>query len=330
MLIPELIYYFGYLIKSNIDLMRQKRLHARVISVGNLTVGGTGKTPAVISLAKEAKRRGYYPVILTRGYRGKAKGPCLVSKGNGPLIGPDMAGDEAFLMAQRLEDIPVIKSPDRYRGGCLAIRTFQHSDRIVFILDDGYQHLRLHRDLDILLIDGSNPFGNRRLLPAGRLREPLREIKRADIIVITRSAVPSEELVKEIRIYNGYAPIFCSQHVISAIHRASGRAIRFEDISGKRAIAFCGIGNPESFRKGIKEVGIDLRDFIVFRDHHTLTVQDLKRIRRSAEIARAEWIITTEKDIIKVRDSGTLPELLYLLIDFKVDERFYEEVFKRL
>lgn len=334
MLLPEFIYYCGYLLKKRRDLRRQKTLSGKVISIGNLTVGGTGKTPATIAMAEEARKRGYSPVILTRGYKGTIKKPCFVSKEEGPLINPDEAGDEAFLIAQRLRGIPVIKAYDRYEGGLLAINNIDNHERIVFILDDGFQHMRLFRDMDVLLIDGMNPFGNRRLLPLGILREPIKEIKRAHIIVITRSRGISDSLVKEIRRYNDEAPIFSSDHRPASFRKINGMTIPLKDLSGKRAIAFCGIGNPDSFKKAIIELGIDLRDFLIFRDHHRFTLHDLKRIERVAERSRVDWIITTEKDIIRIWNLNSKANfqnhLLYLFIDFEIEERFYGEVFNRL
>lgn len=324
-----MIYYLCHLLKKQRDLSRQKALPRKVISIGNITVGGTGKTPAVIALAQEAKKRNYFPVILTRGYKGTIKGPCFVSKGDGPLLSPDEAGDEAFLMAQRLEGVPVIKSSDRYKGGCLALNIF-NNERMLFILDDGYQHLRLFRDIDILLIDGMNPFGNRRLLPMGRLREPLKEMKRADLIVITRTSKMPETLLKEIRIYNDSAPAFLSVNRPSFFKTMTDNVIPLKELSGKRVVAFCGLGNPDSFRKSLIDINVDLKDFIVFRDHHRFTSHDLKRIEKTAVRFKADWIIATEKDIIKIKNFDLIPNLIYLSIEFEIEDNFFEEVFRRL
>lgn len=330
MLLPELIYYCGYLLKKRYDTKRQRKLPNKVISIGNLTTGGTGKTPTTIAIAQEAKKRGYFPVILTRGYRGTIKVPVFVSKGEGPLISPEESGDEAFLMAKNLKGIPVIKAINRYEGGLLAINNLNSPERIIFLLDDGYQHLSLYRDIDILLIDGMNPFGNRRLLPIGRLREPLRALKRADLIVITRSSNMLESLVQEIRRYNDNAPIFLSDHRPSCFRDINGTVISLKDLSGKGVVAFCGIGNPYSFKRSIVDLGIKLRDFIIFRDHHRFNAQDIKRIERVAERSKADWIITTEKDIIKLRNFNLHPNLLYLAIEFGIEEDFFKEVFSRV
>lgn len=329
MTIPELLYYTGYNFKKKRDIKKQRRLPEKVISIGNLTVGGTGKTPAVITIAERAKDRGYFPVILTRGYKGRRKGPLFVSKGDGPLLSPVDVGDEAFLIARRLSGVPVIKAEDRFEGGCLALENYADHERMIFILDDGYQHWRLFRDMDILLVDALNPFGNRRLLPVGRLREPLREMQRADIIIITRSATQPEPLIEEIKRYNENAPVFISDYRPSHLMTCDGERIPLSELIGKKVIGFCAIGNPLSFRRSITDIGIELRDFITFRDHHRYLRHDIERIKRTAERIKADWIITTEKDIIKVPEHGNLP-LLYLCSDFWIEEGFFEIFFRRL
>jgi tetraacyldisaccharide 4'-kinase len=167
------------------------KLPAKVISIGNLTLGGTGKTPAVISIAQEAKKRGFTPCVLARGYKGKAKETCFISKGEKPLLNSREAGDEAYLMAEILKGMPVVKGKNRYEAGKLALENFQ--SEILFILDDGFQHWRLHRDIDVLLIDATDPFGNEKLFPEGIMREPFSAIRRAHFIVITKADV---ELIK--------------------------------------------------------------------------------------------------------------------------------------
>ena len=183
----EGLYYVGYSIRKYNDLKNQKKLPHKVISIGNITVGGTGKTPATIAIAEEAKKQGFVPIILTRGYKGKTKGPCFVSKGEEPLLNEEDAGDEPLLMAEKLKGVPIVKGESRYDAGMFALSSLPLALRPnIFILDDGFQHWKLFRDKDILLIDGKNPFGNKRLLPIGQLREPVSAISRADIVVITK------------------------------------------------------------------------------------------------------------------------------------------------
>ncbi|MBA3070849.1 MAG: tetraacyldisaccharide 4'-kinase, partial [Nitrospirae bacterium] len=250
----EFLYYLGCSAKKHYSLKYQKRLPHKVISIGNITAGGTGKTPAAIAIADEAKKRGFYPVILTRGYKGKAKGPCFV-KGRNPLSvmrnglknevnasritlhASRLYGDEPVLMSETLKDVPIVKCADRYEGGMFALQTLNSqlltlNSQLLFILDDGFQHWQLFRNKNILLIDAENPFDNRRLLPVGLLREPLKEIERADIIALTktdniRQAV-IEDIAGEIKSYNSKAPVFLSMHKPAGFMRLSGEAMPIE------------------------------------------------------------------------------------------------------
>jgi len=326
----EFLYYLGYSYKKNNGLKSRKRLPRVVISIGNLTVGGTGKTPAVIALAEEAKKRGHQPCILTRGYKGKAKGPCVISNGDGPLLGVEEAGDEAFLMAEKLKNIPVIKGNDRYEAGMFALNA-SIPEPSLFILDDGFQHWVLDRDVDILLIDSTNPFGNRKLLPSGILREPLTEIKRADIIVITK--IPShvagslggeDDLVHEIREYNPDAPLYISSHLPVGLKTTSGQDLPLEVISGKTVFGFCGIGNPDSFKHTLAAIHAQVRGFMTFRDHHPYSERDIRRIYDTARECAANWIVTTEKDIMRLKDFPPRDDLFSLHIEFRIEESFYD------
>ena len=330
----EFLYYLGYSYKKNQGLKKRKRLPRTVISIGNLTVGGTGKTPAVIALAQEAKRRGHQPCILTRGYKGKAAGPCVISKGGGPLLGIEEAGDEALLMARELKNIPVIKGDNRYEAGMFALEA-PIPDPSLFILDDGFQHWILDRDVDILLIDRANPFGNRKLLPSGILREPLTEMGRADMIVITKTSShvadsPEREdsLIREIRKYNRDAPLYVSSHVPVCLRTTSGEDLPLEVISGKTVFGFCGKGNPDSFKRTLAAIGAQVRGFIAFRDHHPYGERDVRRIFNMAQECAADWIVTTEKDIMRLKDFPPRDDLLSVRIEFKITEDFYDTVLR--
>lgn len=340
----ELIYYIGYSIIKSRKLRRQKRLPCKVISVGNITVGGTGKTPAVIAIAEKAQKRGYHPIILTRGYKGKTEGPCFVSAagaGKGPRGNTalhELFGDEPVLMAKRLEDVPIVKCSNRYEGGLFALSALSarpsaiSHQRLVFILDDGYQHWGLYRDLDILLIDSTNPFGNRRLLPSGILREPLKEIKRANLIVITKTRLQrevEEGLMNDIRTYNPAAKIYLSEHTPSYLKDISNnKRLPVDSISGMPVFGFCGIGNPGSLKDTLLGIGLELKGFMSFRDHHNYTNKDMALIKKAAGNCGAEWIVTTEKDIIKVKGLE-LPENLYTMgIELKADEALFTEIFR--
>ncbi|MEW6110464.1 MAG: tetraacyldisaccharide 4'-kinase [Nitrospirota bacterium] len=355
--ILELPYYLGFSAKKYYSLRNRKKLPFRVISIGNITVGGTGKTPATIALAEEAKKRGFRPVILTRGYKGSAKGPCFVTEGKGPLLDADEAGDEPVLMSERLRGIPIIKGADRYESGMFAIERLGTRNSevknmkqgvdpgfesimphargpVLFILDDGFQHWMLQRDKDIVLIDAINPFGNRMLLPFGSLREPVSSLSRADIIVLTKSGNSNErlnpasgDLIKDIRKHNAGSPIFFAEHAPASCRLRSGEKRPVRWLSGKKVFAFCGIGNPESFERTMKSTGAELAGFKVFRDHHRYKHDDIHKIKMEAGKSGAVWIVTTEKDIIKIRNLDLPENILIIEIDFSVGESFYETVF---
>lgn len=342
----ELIYYAGYRLKRSYDIKRQKALPCTVISIGNITVGGTGKTPAAIALAGEAFKRGLNPCILTRGYKGNIKGPCFVSKGFGPLLGAGDAGDEPVLMAEKLKGIPIIKAANRYEAGIFGIKELNPPTPFLFILDDGFQHWRLKRDMDILLINAANPFGRGRLLPVGILREPLREIKRADIIVITKSSLGDRsepeitDLIKEIKQYNPSAPIFLAGHVPSYLSKGGTGIVGqwhseqtyypAQQLLNKDIYAFCGIGEPLSFKTTLESTGANIKGFKAYQDHHAFKPSDMEFIKREAQKCNSEWIITTEKDIIRMKDLCLPDNLMSLAIEFMVSGDFYEEVFRDL
>lgn len=306
------------------------KLPAKVISIGNITLGGTGKTPAVIAVAEGAKMSGLNPCILTRGYKGKIKGPCFASKGSELLLDPDDAGDEARLMAERLNDVPVVIGKNRYDGGMFALNSsnFQPS---LFILDDGFQHIALHRDIDVLLIDASNPFGSGRLFPEGRLREPLKSMGRADIIVITKADMASkisiEGTVQKIKKYNSTAPIYHASHKPTALVSSSGQVMDLETLKEKKVYLFSGIANPSYFKAILDSIGVEVVRFKNFRDHHNYRQREIDRIVKSAA---GMGIITTEKDMVKLKSLKNTENISALRIEFSVEDEFYNKLFEEV
>jgi len=332
-------YFYLYFLKKKRekDLKEARSLPSPVISVGNLTVGGSGKTPMVIAIAEEAKRLSLDVCILSRGYKGRLKEPAVVSCRTGRLLDAIDCGDEPALMADKLYGVPVVIGKDRYKAGMYALQCFKKKPDI-FLLDDGYQHWRLKRDLDILLISGINPFGNRRLFPFGPLREPLEDIKRAHIIVITMAdkCKNISMLIDEIRLYAKTSSIYLANHRIKSIRRymvdEHGKA-NFQDelspfeLKGKRVFAFAGIGNPESFRMSLKDAGMEIAEFITFRDHHLYSVCELKELSDRAKELNLP-MITTEKDLIRAEGRLHPGEIYTLIIEISIENRFFEEVFK--
>jgi tetraacyldisaccharide 4'-kinase len=326
----EKLYFLGYALKKRLVLKDQRRLPHPVISIGNLTVGGTGKTPATIAIAEEASKRGHYPIILTRGYKGKAKGPCLVSKGSGRLLSVSDAGDEPAFMAERLHDAAIVKSADRFAGGMFAIDKLDLGGRLpLFILDDGFQHWKLVRDIDIVLVDGINPFGNRRLFPLGSLRGPIDELNIADIMVITKTR--NEALAAELRTLNPDAPLYFSEYRTTGLMSSEGNHTDIGPIKGKKVFAFCGIANPASFRDTLKAAGLNLLEFMAYRDHYDYSLKDIDDLVNLSKKFGADFIVTTEKDMVKIRELSNLPgNLCALEISFSVENAFYDEIFSRL
>ncbi len=325
--------------KREKDLREARSLPSPVISVGNLTVGGSGKTPMVIALAKEANSRGLDVCILSRGYKGRLEGPAVVSCRTGRLLDAIDCGDEPALMADKLYGVPVVIGKNRYEAGMYALQCFKKQPDF-FLLDDGYQHWRLKRDLDILLISGINPFGNRRLFPFGPLREPLEDIKRADIIVVTMAdkCPDLSKLIDEIRVYARTSSIYLSNHRVSSIGRYridhDGKAVFEEEIApshfrGKKVFAFAGIGNPESFRASLKDTGMEIVEFVTFRDHHLYSVCELKELSDKAKELNVP-MITTEKDLIRADGRLQSGEIYTLHIEISIENRFFDEVFRTI
>lgn len=273
-------------------ILQQKRLHGIVLSVGNLTTGGTGKTPLVMELAQSLSDQGKSVGILTRGYR--ARRPAG-GEAKEALAGESAVrlSDEAWMMHRHLgAKARLGVGADRYARG-LAL---EKEGVEWFVLDDGFQHLRLARDADILLMDARDPFGSGHLLPAGRLREPKAAMRRADLIVITRSEhAPALESI--IRRYTP-APIFYATTELQEVYLAGRGAAdqRTADWLGKRMFVFCGIGNPAAFVENVGHWGMDVAGHMAFRDHHRYRSADLAEIERRATAAGAEALICTEKD----------------------------------
>lgn len=306
-------------------LFKVEKIGSKVISVGNITLGGTGKTPAVMAIAQMGKEKSFKVTILTRGYKGKAEGINVVSDGSRILLNCEDAGDEPYLMAKKLNGIPVVKGKNRYLSARFAIKRFG-SD--LFILDDGFQHLKIHRDVNILLIDATDPFGNNRIFPGGTLREPLTAIGRADIIVLTKSDLSQKnaETIKKIREYNPSAPIFTSYYYLIDLVDMKGDIMPVKGIKGRSLFIFSGLANHSSFRSIIEREGARVKGELTYPDHFYYSESDMKEIKKKSESAGADMIVTTEKDIVRIPYPGVDPEtssgkVWALRIGFTVEDR---------
>ena len=293
----------------HIGWFKKERLTCFVISLGNVTVGGTGKTPTAQHLAREIRDMGYRVAILNRGYRAKWRGAVgIVSDGHALKMDAETAGDEAFMLAKHLPNVPVLIGPERAVTGRYAI---EHFGAQVAILDDGYQHWQLERDMDILLVDAVNVFGNGYLLPRGTLREPLSHIDRADVCLMTKvdQAAPGaiEYIWETFRSYNQDGLILESIHQPRQFVRladwyediAAG-GVPVTELRGKKVLAVSAIGNPASFEQTLADLGIEIVESMRYPDHHDYGEKDMAEVLYRAETLGVEAIIITEKDAVKV------------------------------
>ncbi len=303
----------------------------KVISIGNISTGGTGKTPFAIFLANYLQEKGIRVAILSRGYRRKSKGTVIVSDGKSILADVAASGDEPYLMALNLTNVPIVCESDRVKGGLLIAEKF-HSQ--VIILDDGFQHRRLHRNLDIVLFDASKLGENLRTLPAGNLREPISGIKRADLVCLTRIDQVdniNQKTEKLKKLYFG--PIVLCRHVPrNLISAKKSEEVPLSQFRNKNIIAFSGIANPKSFKETLRSLQMKISDYFAFPDHYDYSISDIEKMKQSALKNRAEAIITTEKDFIRLLPfTEKLPEnLYYLTIEIQLDrgKEFLEKTLK--
>ena len=277
-----------------------RQLPCRVISIGNLTLGGTGKTPVVEVVADLLQQEGIRVCVLSRGYGGGARsGITVVSDGKRCLVPPEVAGDEPVLLAEHLAGLPVIVGKDRYAAGMLAIERFGVE---AIILDDGFQHVQLARDLDILVLDAARPFGNGRLFPRGDLRDRPAAIARADAIVLTHwesDAAPSFPIPQ---LRRPDFPLFCSHHTPLDLRvLADGHILPLAFLKGQRILAFCGIGTPNHFRLTLQRLDAEIVAFVAFPDHHPYTRLEIQQLVLTAKQHGVDILVTTEKDGVRLR-----------------------------
>ncbi len=275
-----------------------RRVPVPVVSIGNLTVGGTGKTPAVIFLARHLRLLGYRPGIVSRGYGRHTRGTVLVSDGRKLQATVGAAGDEAFLLASRLPEVPVVVDEDRYRGASLL--SAEH-DVDVLLLDDGFQHRGLARNCDLLLMDAAAPARDYRMFPYGTLRERLSAVQRAVLVVWTRTEYFSPDAALRQKLAAYPAPQIDSRMEAATLLQAVGGGVdqTSAELAGRPILAFCGIGRPQSFYQKLLELGLEPQWVRYFPDHHAYTRADLEILADLA--APPETVlITTEKDAVKL------------------------------
>ncbi len=279
----------------DVGVKRVSQAKKPVISIGNVTTGGTGKTPTVAWLVNWLLQQNQQPAILSRGYQS--------------LDGE--ANDEKRLLDQLCPGVPHLQNRDRVAG---ARDLIAETNCSVVVLDDGFQHRKLHRDFDLVLIDALNPWGYGHILPRGLLRESLRGLRRADAILMTRCDQVREGRLQEIKEQIGQyvdVPVIATSFAATGLVNSSGVKIPFAELNGKRSCAFAGIGNPNGFRRTLSRVGLATTDerFLSFPDHHHYTPVDLGRIESWGRSQNAECLIVTRKDLVKIESDqiGNLP-----------------------
>jgi tetraacyldisaccharide 4'-kinase len=309
-----------------------KRLPLKVVCVGNMTMGGTGKTPMVEYIARTLRGVGMEVAVLSRGYKGKQeKGLAVVSDGNTILLSQSESGDEPFLLAYRLQGIPVLVGRNRYQSGKMAYQRFGTQ---VAVLDDGYQHIQLDRDMNLLLVDGREGFGNGHLFPRGPLREPLEGLARADGFLITRAELEDRtQAVEEmLRHWNSKAGVYRGRYVPEHLYDpVTDHRHPLDDLRGKRVLAFAGLANPEYFFELLTSLGAILDREIIFRDHHRYTQRDLEAIQEM--MSRTKWAVTTQKDMVRLAGldlKGYPIRVLEIRMEILNEEAFKAALFRRL
>lgn len=310
-------------------VLRRWPLGVQVISVGNITAGGTGKTPVVEIFARELMREGRKAAILSRGYRRKEKPflqrlfstrnepPLVVSDGRRVLLDSEIGGDEPYMLASNLPGVVVLVDRDRVKSGRYAIRKFGCD---TLILDDGFQYQRLKHSHDIVLVDKNNPFGNGNLLPRGVLREHVRNLRRADFIFITKSDGCSAILREQIQRLNRHAEIIECRHAPKRLKNVYGKTNRdLSWLEGKRVLALSGIAVPQSFEAFLRNYGAELAECVRYADHHRYATQEVINVVNHAADIGCAAVITTEKDAVRFpRLSSVAVPVFYLRIEIEI------------
>jgi tetraacyldisaccharide 4'-kinase len=300
-----------------------------VISVGNITVGGTGKTPVTAWIARYLLEKGLRVAVLSRGYGGSLEGQtAVVSDGQTVFLKPDQCGDEPYLLANTVPGLAVVIGSNRYKAGLLAMERVNPD---LFLLDDGFQHIRLFRNLNILLLDWGQPFGNGRVLPAGPLREPIKSCLRAELLVYTRCTTEH----KTVRQPETSLPVCHAGYRLTTFRLLdSGQELQVSQLSQERILAVAGIARPDSFFAGLGELGLQPCATLALPDHEPYTVETVRQIEQLVTGHGATCLVTTEKDGVKLEswlDSlGAAAVVATLALDFYEEQLLRNELDKVL
>lgn len=323
-----------------VGIFRRYPLGCQVISVGNITAGGTGKTPVVEIFARELQKSGRKVAILSRGYRKrerpwyqrvfqeKIEPPRVVSDGKRLLLDSEMGGDEPYMLANNLPGVVVLVDKNRVKSGRYAVKRFGCD---TLILDDGFQYWKLQHRLEVVLVDKTNPFGNGHLLPRGVLREPVRHLKRADFIFITKSDGQSDELRKQIKMLNPGAEIIECCHQPRYLQNVyTSERIPLEWLQGKTVTSLSGIAVPQSFENSLRKMGAKVIYCERYADHHRYNAQEIIDAVNKAADLNVDAVLTTEKDAVRFPHLETMPvPVYYLRVDIDLidgTENFHDAV----
>ncbi|HEY7111865.1 MAG TPA: tetraacyldisaccharide 4'-kinase [Thermoanaerobaculia bacterium] len=333
MILAPISRVWGSLLETRARFYAQGRLPSHrlphpTVSVGNITFGGTGKTPFVEWLARRFRFEGRRPAILSRGYGRRSRGVVVVSEGQGPLVDAARGGDEPVELARKLPGVLVVVAEKRAEAAAEAARLGAD----LFLLDDGYQHLAARRDVNLLLLDARDPFGGGALPPRGRLREPLSALARADAFVFTRvdRAEPSVAARRDLAAARPEAPVFTARLRAAGLRDENGAPVSPGDFGAHRALAVCGVADPSGFAASLAELDIASEETLVFRDHQSYGPRELARIAAAAERSGASWIVTTEKDAVKLWGRVAAPVVAIRLSVEVVEPGFFAFLASRI
>lgn len=285
-----------------VGIFSTRRLPVPVISIGNLTLGGSGKTPLAALVAAALRELGASPAVISRGYGRRTRGVRVVADRTSVRLSASDAGDEPRLLAEQLPGMPVVVGESRYEAGRVAV---DQCGADALVLDDGFQHRTLAKDLEIVTVEGSEPWGNGRLFPRGVLREPLSALRRASMVVVTNPAHPAAaaDMARTLRHWRASATVLAGSYRAEALRRGGdGTGRPPSALSGRRIVALAGLASPAGFVRTLASLGAKVAELVEFPDHHPYTVADVERVWSVARGARADWVVTTEKDWVRLQE----------------------------
>jgi tetraacyldisaccharide 4'-kinase len=313
-------------------VLKSETVGCPVVSIGNLTVGGTGKTPAVELAVRTLTGLGHRPAVISRGYRRRSRGVQVVADAASIRLEGQDAGDEPFLLARHLPGVPVVVSANRAEGVRVARERF---DVTAVVLDDGFQHRTVEKDLEVVMARASRPWGNGRLLPDGPLREPLRALARADLVVAAgaTSIEAAGDVAAAISRYAPGCPLLAARYVpVECWEAQRVRAVPLAQLAGARLVAFAGIAAPEGFRSTLAELGVQVPGVTGFPDHHWYDERDLTALEARAATSGIDGLVTTEKDWVRLRSLRPCRRPLYVVsvaLDLVAGHAHWRAAFER-